>query len=335
MIRKLSELGFVGLKDKEDFVCLFLRLHHTYLLIFMKSIHSLLFIGALISISSCETPNKKSELVNVAFKKEDTCLVTYVLFVNLSETTSSYDKKYFRKALAYSIDRELLFENSPADYSVDEIYGDLLPGGPAIYGIVQPVFSEYNIKTIKGYSLNIDSAKYYFKKSKFSLGDSIQFLSGSICASSDSPTGRMKTYWHNQFGLNHIQQYIQTTQKMFSNAFSGECGLYFIPLINTYKEPEKYLGLFYSKNKSQNPYTTTKQIAYVSIDFDRYYEAGLNASNRVDAINNFKAAEQVLIDDAVIIPLWYGKRLYCGLSLKRLPYAFPQNEDTRHTDKLN
>jgi hypothetical protein len=39
--------------------------------------------------------------------------------------------------------------------------------------------------------------------------------------------------------------------------------------------------------------------------FDRYYEAGLNAPNRVDAITDFKSAEQVLIDDAGVIPLLY------------------------------
>ena len=258
-------------------------------------------------LASCE--NKKPELVKASSIKKDTCLVTYVLVVNLPKSKSMYSNKYFRKALAYSIDREKLFENSPADFSVDD-YGDMLPGGPANYGIVQPVFPEYDIKTIIGYTLNVDSAKCYFKKSQFSLNSNIDFFSGSIGASSDSPTGRMNTLWYTDFGLTHIQQYILTRATAVSNAFSGEKGIYFLPLVNNYKEPEKYLSVFYSKNDSINPHTTTRQIAYISPMFDSLYESGLNAFNRVDAIKNFKAAEQVLIDDAVIIPLWYGKRVY-------------------------
>lgn len=130
----------------------------------------LFFICILFFVSACETISKKTELskheqwVASAFNS----WTTYVLIVNFTDSTSTYSKKCFRKALAYSIDREKLFRqltNLLADYPLDS-NGTYL-GGVGIYGIVPPAFADYNIKTIKGYSLNRDSAVYYYKKSTY------------------------------------------------------------------------------------------------------------------------------------------------------------------------
>lgn len=271
-----------------------------------------LFIGLsgyLNFIGYFEKTNKAPESTNIksVARKKDTCLVTYVLIVNLPD--GKYNKKYFRKSLAYSIDREQLFEISPGDYSIDK-YGDKLPGGPAIYGIVQPVFPEYDIKTINGYVLNIDSAKYYLKKSKYNLNDPLVFYSGSFGPYSITPTATMQKFWYDQLGLTKIHLNVLSSSTLFSKVYSEEKGIYIIPLINQYKEPEKYLSIFYSKKTLSNSDSITMKHVYTSPAFDALYEAGLNASTRSDAITNFKAAEQVLIDDAVVIPLWYGKYLY-------------------------
>ena len=239
---------------------------------------------------------------------------TYVLVVNLPDSTSKYNKKYFRKALAYSIDREKLFNKLTSlldDYPIDS-HGNYLIG-PGIYGIVPPAFPEYDIKTIKGYSLNSESATYYLKKSKYrTKGVNSKLI---ICTDSHStgmdyiPTNEISLDWIKYLGLPFTNTNVVTRATRNKQAFSEEEGVYLIPITKN-KLPEEYLALFYSKNNVPNAYTNNKQIAYKSSVFDSCYEAGLNDLNRVDAIMNFKAAEQVLIDDAVVIPLFYSKFIY-------------------------
>ena len=237
-----------------------------------------------------------------------------MLVVNLPDSTSKYDKKYFRKALAYSIDKEKLFNKLTDlldDYPIDSNGNYLI--GPGIYGIVPPAFPEYDIKTIKGYSLNRDSSTYYLKKSKYRTKDVNREL--EICTDSHRtgmdymPTTEISIDWIKYLGLPFTYTNVVTRAIRNKQAFSGEEGVYLIPITKN-KLPEEYLALFYSKNNVPNAYTNNKQIAYKSSVFDSCYEAGLNDLNRVDAIMNFKAAEQVLIDDAVVIPLFYSKFIY-------------------------
>ena len=41
---------------------------------------------------------------------------------------------------------------------------------PGVHGITPPVFNNYDIESIRGYSLNIDSARHYLKKAGYSSG---------------------------------------------------------------------------------------------------------------------------------------------------------------------
>ena len=48
------------------------------------------------------------------------------------------------------------------------------------YGFTPPSFSSYDVTKIKGYTFNIDSARYYFKKAGFENGKGFEVFSVSL-----------------------------------------------------------------------------------------------------------------------------------------------------------
>ena len=76
-----------------------------------------------------------------------------------------------------------------------------------------------------------------------------------------------------------------------------------------YPNPENFLFNFYGKNvpESKEANSFPNSTRYQNIAFDRLFEQGRKAKNTADAYQNFMKAEQIMIDDAPIMPLWYDE----------------------------
>ena len=72
--------------------------------------------------------------------------------------------------------------------------------------------------------------------------------------------------------------------------------------IADYPDAENYLAVFYSKNPAPPNYTR-----YKNPQFDALFEKALTEDNDSLRYQLYRRADQVMIDDAPVVPLWYDK----------------------------
>lgn len=72
--------------------------------------------------------------------------------------------------------------------------------------------------------------------------------------------------------------------------------------IADYPDAENYLSVFYSKNPAPPNYTR-----YNNPRFDALFEKALEEENDSLRYALYRQADQVMIEDAPVVPLWYDK----------------------------
>lgn len=72
--------------------------------------------------------------------------------------------------------------------------------------------------------------------------------------------------------------------------------------IADYPDAENYLSVFYSKNPAPPNYTR-----YKNPQFDALFEKALTAQNDSDRYRLYQQADQLMMNDAPVVPLWYDE----------------------------
>ncbi len=74
-----------------------------------------------------------------------------------------------------------------------------------------------------------------------------------------------------------------------------------------YPSPEAFLNMFYGANVPADPTQVSfpNTSRYQNAEYDKYFEMGRDAKTKDSSMIYFMKAEQILIDDAPIIVLWY------------------------------
>jgi ABC-type oligopeptide transport system substrate-binding subunit len=72
--------------------------------------------------------------------------------------------------------------------------------------------------------------------------------------------------------------------------------------IADYPGAENYLSVFYSKNPAPPNYTR-----YKNSQFDAAFEKALTEDNHSLRYKLYQQADQIIINDALVVPLWYDK----------------------------
>ena len=83
---------------------------------------------------------------------------------------------------------------------------------------------------------------------------------------------------------------------------SGKSSLFRASWIADYPDPENFLSLFYSKNKSPNGPNYTH---YDSDEFDYLYEKSFFSSDSLSRNKLFKKMEIIINEESVVVPLYY------------------------------
>ena len=213
-------------------------------------------------------------------------LNTEYLAFNLNKAkqeNSPLISKDFRKALNYSFDRSMMTQ-----YLRNGLVS------PANKGFVPTVLS--NCYDVDGFFYSPDSVNYFLKKvpnrnQSIVLHTTQDYL--DIC--------EYIQYNAKNFGIN-ISIEISSPpvhRELFS---SGESSFFRASWIGDYPDPENYLSLFYSKNKS--PFGPN----YTHFDnplYDSLYQMSFLIEDQQARCSLFSQMESILIDEAVIMPLYY------------------------------
>jgi peptide/nickel transport system substrate-binding protein len=230
----------------------------------------------------------------------------YVFNVN----KAPFNNRKLRQAFNYAIDRDRI---------IDKVLFQQAHG-PAVNGIVPPSFSFYKSTSIKGYSLDVARAKRLLAEAGYPDGKrlpEIQLLVNSGNSRNNTVAAEIQKQLKNNINVNVTFESLPTAEKFYLQV-KGKGDIYRDGWVADYPSPESFLSVFYgepvSADTSHMAFPNT--IKYKNPEFDKYYKMGRDALNRDTASAYFLKAEQILVDDAPLIPLWYDSN--CRLISNRL-----------------
>ncbi len=224
-------------------------------------------------------------------------MVTHILAFNAQD-------KYFkslslRQAFAMSIDKAT-------------ILGTTLSGegmAAATHGITPPLFKNYATQKISALPESLDSARQLLEKSPlpsekpnlafYQDGSRNTFVAIAIAEQIKAALGI-------ELNLEPM-----TLAKLYEALQLGKFSAVLLPKFAEYPEPLSYLEAFYGKNSmTVDGKTYPNVFRYQSKEFDNWYEKALATKEQSESYAALQKAEQIMINDAVAIPLWYDESYY-------------------------
>jgi len=220
-------------------------------------------------------------------------------------TGSIFNKKEVRLAFNYAIDR-----NKIVDYILQ---GE---GTPGIYGAVPPVDafkkSGFDFSALKGYSLDVAKAKEYMKQAGYPDGKGFPKVTLTINAAGNERNGQIaetiQTMLKDNLGVD-VSINVMPFAEEIDAYQSGKLDFFRTGWIADYPDPETFLTLFYSKhiptNASEKSFINTCRFS--NKRFDSLFVAALKEPDLNKRMNLYMQADQIVIDEAAFMPIFYDE----------------------------
>ncbi len=233
------------------------------------------------------------------FQSVPSMIIQYYSFQHQSDV---FDDVNVRKAFNYAVDRQQIVKFA--------LQGK---GYAAVHGIVPPCFKNYSTDSIEGYTYDADLARSYLEKAGFTNGDGFPVLTLQL-----------------NYGGSVNVQVAEAIQKMLEETLNISIELTLVPRSQHYErvetgkalfwrdgwsadyaDPENFLNLFYGElvPDDLNEKSYINSIRYQSAAFDKTFEAARREINEEKRMELFQKADQIAMDDAAIIPLYYEESI--------------------------
>jgi oligopeptide transport system substrate-binding protein len=199
--------------------------------------------------------------------------------------------KAIRQAINYSINRQQLMM-----YMRNGI------GTPAESGFVPGGLPSKNKEMVKGYSFSPEKARQLVKDAGFTKDKfpTIRLLTIPIYADIGSFIAKQCEEVGIKVQVEVVQKSLLLEQTSKSQALFFRASW-----IADYPDAENYLAVFYSKNPAPPNYTRYKNEA-----FDMLYEKALLETNDSIRYSYYRQMDQIVIDDAPVVPVWYDMAIH-------------------------
>jgi peptide/nickel transport system substrate-binding protein len=248
------------------------------------------------------------------FQESAAMTMQYYGFLN---TGKVFNDKRVRQAFCYAIDREKIVTHT--------VKGQGIAG---VHGMAPPSFATYDTKAVKGYGFDANKARTLMAEAGFPEGKGFPELTLNI----NSGGGR------NTQVAEAIQKMLQENlnikvniSKMpfhqhLENTESAKFDFWRAGWVADYPDPENFLTLLWSdhlpKGDIAKGTTYLNTFRYKNAEFDRLFEEALKTVDEKKRNDLFRQADQIAVDDAAYMPLFYAKdqRL-----LQAKVKDFPQN----------
>lgn len=210
-----------------------------------------------------------------------------------------YDNVKVRQAINYAIDREKLVDNVLKGQAI----------GPAIYGITPNTFEGYEIKKLIGYSLHVSKAKQLLSDAGYPGGigfPEMHILINSGNSRNSSVAVEIQKQLKENLNINVVFESLPNTQK-YDLQMHGKSDVYRDGWVADYASPEAFLSLFVGDAVPKEMYAASfpNTSRYQNSKYDETFKKGRDFNVKDSSYFYFMKAEQILIDEAVVIPLWY------------------------------
>jgi ABC-type transport system substrate-binding protein len=200
---------------------------------------------------------------------------------------SPFRYKKVRQAINYGFDREKLV-----------LYLRNSLGTPAQSGFVPTGLPSFDSVAVKGYHYNPQLARQLLKEAGFDRSlPSIKLQTIAIYSDIASYVAKQLEEIGFTVQVDVVQKslLLELTSNSRTPFFRGSW-------IADYPDAENYLSVFYSKNPAPPNYTR-----YSNPQFDALFEKAIAETNDSLRYRLYRQADQVMIEDAPVVPLWYDK----------------------------
>ncbi len=175
-------------------------------------------------------------------------------------------------------------------------------GYPAVHGFLPAGLPYHEQEKIRGYSYNPDSVWYYLEKAGFSSGKNIPEI--TLTTTSDYlDICEFIQYELSRFGIN-LNLEVATGGAYRNKMANGHLLFFRGSWIADYPDPENYLSLFYSRNESPAGPNYTR---FNDPFYDSLYVRSLNTTDPGKREKLHNQMDNYLVQEAVIVPLFYDK----------------------------
>ena len=214
-----------------------------------------------------------------------------ILITGEDSSINPLQSKLVRQAISNGFDREHIVK-----YLRNNI------GKPAHSGFVPYGMPSFNEAEVKGYTYNPDKAMALLVEAGFPAGEGLP----EIILYTNPTYQDMATYIARQ--LNELG--IKVKMELAPGAFlrelmaKGEAKFFRGSWIADYADAENYLSLFYGENGAPPNYTRFKNAVY-----DSLYVTALTKTDIEEQHRLYRAMDQLVLNEAVVIPLFYDEVL--------------------------
>ena len=171
-------------------------------------------------------------------------------------------------------------------------------GTPAESGFIPAGFPSFDSSLVKGYHYDPAKALQLLKEAGYPGGAGLQ----PIKLLTVPVYGDLASYIANDLGKIGIKINVEIVQKslLLEQTSKSEALFFRGSWIGDYPDAENFLSVFYGKNPAPPNYTR-----YHNVLFDQLYEAALAEKNDSLRYIIYRKADQLMIKDAPVVPLWY------------------------------
>ena len=202
-------------------------------------------------------------------------------------------QKALRKAINYGFDRVKLVK-----YFRNNI------GYPATAGFIPNGLPSYNDKIVKGYTYNPEKVRQLLIEAGYPDGKGMP----EITLHTTENYLEQTEFIQSQLAENNIKINISVDKASVLKQAVSSCEYNFFKKswVGDYADEENFMGLFYSKNFAPVGFNFTH---YKNPEFDILFDKVIKEQNREVKNAMYQKMDQMIIDDAPIIPLYYDQAI--------------------------
>ena len=201
--------------------------------------------------------------------------------------------KALRKAINYGFDRVKMVK-----YFRNNI------GYPATAGFIPNGLPSFNDKIVKGYTYNPEKVRQLLIEAGYPDGKGMP----EITLHTTENYLEQTEFIQSQLAENNIKISISVDKASVLKQAVSSCEYNFFKKswVGDYADEENFMGLFYSKNFAPVGFNFTH---YKNPEFDILFEKVIKEQNREVKNAMYQKMDQMIIDDAPVIPLYYDQAI--------------------------
>lgn len=239
-----------------------------------------------------------------------------VQYLGFNVDRAPFDDVKFRQALNHAVDKQLI---------ATQVYADLfLPA----FGILPPEFPGYSAE-VEGLEFDLDLAQELLAQSQYADADSRPRIVITVPGAGGSPGLDVEVIvdmWRQNLGVEvEIQQvewatYLQDLNRKRLQAWGG------VAWQADYPDPQNFIDILFASDTQGN------RGNYSNAEVDSLLEQARTEQDDRRRAQMYQQAEQIILNEAAWLPLWYSTERKALLKQRVQNYQFTQISVPRYRD---